>query len=142
MRLLESARQTFLDSPLGIGEKSLLTFAQDGKVYSVRGERNQAFQASYAAHLIVTDYTGAPQDILFLAVAWLQANVPDATADAIKFHVDIVTTKKVDVSIMIELTEIVATPDAGNGLVRLEAAPTPDAHAFDMKFLYPDLPES
>jgi len=142
MRLLESARQAFLDSPLGITERTLLTFTQDGKVYSVRGDRNQAFQTSYSAHLIVTDYTGAPQDILFMAVAWLQANVPDAAADAIKFHVDLVDTKKVDVSIMIELTEIVAAPDAGGGLVRLEAAATPDAQDFDMKSLYPDLPES
>lgn len=144
MNKLASIRQAILAAPLKIADKELLTFAEKGTVKSYRGEvdANKAFEITYTAHLIVTDYSGAPQDLFFVAAEWLHRECVDAAEDAIRFHVDIIDHKKADISLAIDITEIIATPDAGAGLVRLEPSADPDFLKFDMGNFHPDLPAS
>lgn len=141
MNKLASLRAAFLAAPLKIKDKDLLTFAEKGRVRSKRGEAeaNKAFEMAYTAHLILTDYTGAPQDVLFVAAQWLNANCPDAEDEAIRFHVDVIDHKKVDLSLAVDIAEIVATPDAGDGKVSLQPVPDPATGAFDMATFHPTL---
>lgn len=144
MKKLASLRAAMLAAPLKINEKELLTFAEKGTVQSWRGdgadpEANEAFQITYTAHLIVTDYTGAPQDLFFVAARWLHRECTDAAEDAIRFHVDVIDHDKADVSLAIDITEIFATPSAGAGKVRLAPAADPDATGFDMTALHRDM---
>jgi hypothetical protein len=130
MKKLAAARAAILAAPLGIGNEDVLTFAEKGKVEAWRGDRNRAFQVTYTGHIVVTGYAGAPQDLLFFATEWFLRDNPGADAEAIRFHVDIIDHKSADVSLMIELTEIVAPEDMPEGL-RLALPPDPDAQAFD-----------
>ena len=141
MKKLQSARDALLNSPLGIKAKDLLTFAEKGTVVSHRGERNQNFAVTYTAHLIVTDFAGEPQDLLFILVRWLHADNPSAQPDAIKFHVDVIDHKKSDVSLAVELSEVIGVAEVEGGL-SLDAQPDADALAIGMDTLFPDMPES
>ena len=141
MRKLQSARDALLAAPLGIKAKNLLTFAEKGSVVSSRGGRNGNFRITYTANLIVTDYAGEPQDLLFVLLTWLQAECPNAKEDAIAFHVDIIDHRKADVSLAVELSDLiqVRADETGHWL---EAQSDADALAIDMQALYPDLPET
>lgn len=142
MKKLSSLRAAILAAPLKITDKALLTFAEKGTAQSWRrqgGEGNKAFQVAYTAHLIVTDYTGAPQDLFFAVIDWLERECPDAGEEAFRFHVDQIDHKKADVSLAVNITEIIATPDAGDGAVRLVPAATPNAAGMDMTAFFPDL---
>lgn len=118
MQKLQSARDHLLKSPLGIKAEKLLTFAEKGVITSYRGvdTQNDDFQVRYTAHLIVTDYTGQPDKLFFVMLVWLHKHCPGAKPDALKFHVDIIDHAKVDVSLMLEMTETVTvtTTDGGS----------------------------
>jgi hypothetical protein len=139
MKKLASAREAILKSPLKISADKLLTFAEKGTVKSWRCDGNHAFMLTYTAHLIVTDYTGAPQDLFFVALDWLHRECTDAAEDAIRFHVDIIDHKSADISLAIDITEIVAAPTATGGKVRLTPVADPDAQGFDMGAFFAEL---
>lgn len=124
MRKLQSARNHLLASPLDIKAEKLLTFAEKGVITSWQGadHQNRDFQVGYTAHLILTDYSGEPLTLFFVMLEWLRRECPAAKPDALRFHVDVIDTKQVDVSLMLELTETV-TAAAAPGGTRL----TPDA---------------
>ncbi len=141
MRKLQSARDALLASPLGIKAKNLLTFAEKGSVVSPRGDRNGNFLVSYTGNLIVTDYTGEPQDLLFVLLAWLQDECPNAKEDAIAFHVDIIDHKKADVSLAVDLSDLIRVRSDETGHW-LEPQPDADALRVDMRTLYSDMAET
>lgn len=110
MKKLEAARLAILAAPLGVKADKLLTFAQQGNCTSYRGDGNKAFSMVYTAHFIVTDFTGSPLDLFFVMLDWLHADNPAAEPDALKFHADIIDHGKADISMMVDLKEIVAAP--------------------------------
>ncbi len=120
MRKLTSFRDWLLGGPLPIDAAKLLTFAEKGVITSHRGmdHQNNDFAVTFDAHVIVTDYTGEPLQLFFLAVQWLHKECPGAKPDAIRFHADVIDTKRVDISLKVELTETVtaASSDAGTWL--------------------------
>jgi hypothetical protein len=130
VRKLQSAREHLLQSPLGIKADKLLTFAEKGTVTSYRGTeaQNRAFEVSYTAHLIVTDYAGEALDLFFVMADWLHRECPGAKPDALRFHVDILDHKKVDVSLMVDLAETVSVAAVAGGTA-LTPEPDPDALA-------------
>lgn len=138
MMKLNSLRKAFLDCPLGITPDKLLTFAEKGALHSWRGSVNQAYKMEYTANVIVTGFGGAAQDLLFVALDWLQDTCPGADEDALKFHVDLLDHKSADVSLAIDLTEIVAAETKADGL-HLTPVPDPDADAIDMAAFFPGL---
>lgn len=137
MKKLRSARDHLLASALKVHADKLLTFAEKGTLTSYRGaaHQNQDFQVSYTAHLILTDFSGEPTDLFFVMLQWLHQHCPGAPADAVRFHVDVIDTKQVDVSLMIDLVETVTVTAATAG-TWLEAGPDPDASA---TALFPEL---
>lgn len=136
MNKLASARNAILKSPLHIKADKLLTFAEKGKVTTWPEDAssgNSGFTLTYTIHLIVTDYAGALQDLLYVVVRWVHAECPDMDArEAIAFHVDVIDHKSADVSIAVEVSEIVATTLGAGGKVQLKPAPDPDVRVFDM----------
>lgn len=134
MKKLAALRAALLAGPLKIKADKLLTFAEKGKVQSWRGGDgdNRAFQLVYTAHVIVTDYTGAPQDLFFVALDWLHANCPDLDPEeAIRFHVDVIDHKSADVSLALDLSEIIAARARPAGLALVPEA-DPDAGGADL----------
>ncbi len=125
MKKLEAVREALLKAPLGVGADKLLTFAEKGSVLSRRGMRNGAFAMSYTAHLIVTDYTGAPEALFFVVLDWLHGAEPGAAEDAIRFHVDVIDHKSVDISLTVDLEEVI-TPRPEQGGTRLLTVDDPD----------------
>lgn len=128
MRKLRSARDHLLSSHLKITADKLLTFAEKGSVirYPRADHQNRDFGVTYTAHLILTDFTGDPLDVFFVALAWMAVEMPGAKPDALSFHVDVIDHKKVDLSLMIELTEAVGVA-AVTGGTSLTSTPDPDA---------------
>lgn len=141
MRKLASLRQAFLACPLKIKPEALLTFAEKGTLHSWRGTGNQAYKIDYTANVIVTGFGGEAQELFFVALDWLHENCPGADEDAMKFHVDIIDHKSADVSIAIDLTEIIAAETQTDGL-HITSAADPDADAIDMSAFFPDLKAS
>jgi len=108
MKKLQSARDHLMTT-LKIPGEGLLTFAEKGKVTSFQGadHQNKDFQVSYTAHLVLTDFAADPLTVFFVMVEWLARECPAAPADALRFHVDVIDSTKVDVSLLVELTETV-----------------------------------
>lgn len=138
MRKLLSAREHFLKSGMGIQPDKLLSFAEKGVVTSYRGDpsRNGDFQVSYNAHLIFTDFAGNPNVILFLATQWLHRECPDAVADAIKFHFDVIKHDVADIMLLIPVTETVTVAQLPEG-IRLSDDADPDVWSIDMTAFFP-----
>ncbi|MBK5910134.1 hypothetical protein CCR85_01325 [Rhodothalassium salexigens] len=135
MKKLAAARRHLLASPLGIRADALLTFAEDGRVVQNRARGAPAsFQLDYTAHLIVTDYTGAPADLMFVMLDWIDGHVPGAPADALSFHVDVIDHDRVDVSLRLDLVETVQARADATGTI-LTAQDDPDAQRMDAQAL-------
>ncbi|MGY0794308.1 phage tail protein [Azospirillum argentinense] len=116
MKKLQSARDHLLTA-LGVNGEGLLTFAEKGQVTSYRGTdgQNKDFQVSYTAHLVLTDFATNPLTLFFVMLQWLHRECPDAKADALRFHVDVIDSTKVDVSLQVELTETVTAQTTQTG---------------------------
>ena len=71
----------------------------------------------------------------------MQAECPNAKEDAIAFHVDIIDHRKADVSLAVELSDLVQVRSDETGHW-LEARPDADALVLDMQALYPGLPDT
>jgi hypothetical protein len=140
MKKLTDARNFLLKSGLGIKAKELLTFAEKGTVRCLQGNSatNANFQINYVAHLILTDFAGNPEDLLFLMTKWVDDNCPDRDQDALEFHVDIINTKAADVSIKVNLSETTVVVSEDNG-TRLDYQRDADVRDIDMGTYFPGL---
>ena len=107
MKKLESLREHLLSSPLQLQADDLLTFAEQGKVISFQGEDNQHFELRYSANIIITDYSGDADQIACLVLQWLKQHQPHHKEDAIEFEADILSQSAVDLSLKIDLSEII-----------------------------------
>lgn len=139
MRKLQSVRDRLLASALGIPADKLLTFAERGTITACRGDGPRSFIVSYTAHLIVTDYSGDPDGLFWCLLDWVHSACPGkAPTDVFKFMVDVIDHKAADVSIQIDLDDVIkaTTDDAGTTLT---GQPDPDALAFDMTAFAPGL---
>jgi kynurenine formamidase len=140
MKKLTDARNHLLASGLQIKAKDLLTFAEKGSVVAYQGteSQNRNFKIEYVAHLIVTDYAGDPQSLLFVMTDWVDANIPDREPEALKFHVDVISHKAVDISIQINLSDTIAV-DPVEGGTNLDHQPDADVRGIEMGNFFPDL---
>tara|TARA_R110000751_G_scaffold15083_10_gene48787 strand:- start:2369 stop:2794 length:426 start_codon:yes stop_codon:yes gene_type:complete len=138
MNKLKQARTYLLGCGLGIEARHLLTFAEKGQISSWRSDRNGNFTIAYTAHFILTDYCKAPQDVFFKLAQWLKENCPNAPEDALKFHVDILDHDKADISIALEMTDILNLVQGPNGNF-LQYGPEADATEIGMADFFPGL---
>lgn len=125
---LAALRAAILAAPIGVTDDKLLAFAKRGKVESHRGGvgDHQAFALHYTAHLMVIGYERSPADLFFAAAQWLHRDNPAAAADALSFEVDVIDGGTVDVTLSLDLSEIVAVIDNPDGVV---TRPMPDTAA-------------
>ncbi|WP_142847086.1 phage tail protein [Telmatospirillum sp. J64-1] len=126
MKKLTEARDYLLASALGLKAKDLLTFAEKGAVTAYRGDGPPSFKVSYTAHLVVVGFPGNPQDLLFVMLSWMDRHLPSAPPDALKFHVDIIDHKASDISMQIEMADVIKATVLPGGTM-LQAQDDPDA---------------
>ena len=77
------------------------------------------FQWSYKLNIVVTDWTDHPSIIMVLIVEWLRRHQPDLVASTAApgfvFEADIIDDKTIDLSIDLDLTEVVAVTRREDG---------------------------
>jgi hypothetical protein len=122
MKKLTDLRTFLLDHPIGIEAENLLTFAEKGETEYNFDPDDKSFQISYDANLVLTDFVGDFNAVLFVLQDWLYHNQPDLKPDAVKFHIDILDHRRSDVSLLVSLSEdIQATEqDTGHELTSLD----------------------
>lgn len=106
--------------PLQTNPDALLVFADNGAIVSTNGPA-KAFEYRYTAHLILTDFTGDADALMFALLSWVSTNQRELLendtlrANAIAFEVDALNNESCDISIKLALTEAVAVAlDADN----------------------------
>lgn len=141
MQKLQQARDNLLAAGLGIKAKELLSFAEKGRIVSLHGNAamNSDFRIEYTGHLIVTDFAGNPQDLLFVVSRWVDENVQNRTEETLQFHVDLISHKSADVSLRLELSDTVSVTKAENGST-LDFQIDADVDTIDMGTFFPGLP--
>lgn len=100
----------------------LLVFVEGGRVTST-GTPGRAFQYTYTARLILTDWSGDPDHLLYAILAWCRVHEsdlvenPEKQAAGIRFEVDVLNNESYDVSVALDLSESVTVSiDAGGQL--------------------------
>jgi hypothetical protein len=116
MKKLEQLRQYLLDAPLGLHVENLLTFATGGQVVAFAGSSNDNFELKYQANIIITDYAGAADQIAYLVLAWRKQNQPAYAGNAFDFEADIIDHEKVDLSIKLDLSEVIKVRKEAEGI--------------------------
>lgn len=107
--------------------EKFIVIATGGRIVNT-GTRSLSFQYAYTAQLFVLDYAGHADAVIVPLLAWakrhqseLFAN-PDLQKNGIRFRAEYLTTKTIDLSIEIDLTESVAVrPRPGGPEGSLEA---------------------
>ena len=88
----------------------LAVFLKDGKLVAAAGE-TLSFEYRYTLNLVLLDYAEHADAVMVPLLAWLRINQPeiaenpDLREKALRFEVEFLNTKTVDLSIEIELTE-------------------------------------
>lgn len=116
----------------------LLTFIDNGKVRCTAAA-SLSFEYSYDLKIILTDYAGHPDSVMLPLLGWLSVNQSellenlDKSAQGIKFEADVLDNSKVDLSILLPLTErvVVAKDAGGNTTVKHPGEPQRVAHYLD-----------
>ena len=98
----------------------LLVFVNSGRITST-GTPGKAFQYAYTANLILTDWSGDPDQLLYAILAWCRVHEsdllenPEKQARGIRFEVDVLNNESYDVSVELELSESVTVAIAADG---------------------------
>nr|WP_229419113.1 phage tail protein [Pseudoduganella dura] len=97
----------------------LLVFVDKGRAVST-GAPGKSFQYGYTLNLILTDWSGDPDHLLFAILEWCRVNEsdllenPEKQARGVRFEVDVLNHETYDVSVELELSErVIVSIDAG-----------------------------
>lgn len=126
-RVVEQAVPDLVRDP-----ERLIVIADKGRAVAT-GTDSLSFEYRYSAHIIVLDYAGHMDALILPVLAWAKRNQPELFEnpakrdDALKFNVEYLNTRAVDVALEIELTErAVVTADAAHPTrVHVEHPPEP-----------------
>ncbi|MBO9710668.1 MAG: phage tail protein [Caulobacter sp.] len=102
----------------------LQIFIEGGKILSpgdpLCADHPRAFEYRYRLQLIITDFAGHPDALFSPLVSWVASNqrelLAPGNADGVKFETEILSHDLADVSIELELSEVVVPvqrPDGG-----------------------------
>ena len=108
MKKLLALRTHLLSRRFGLKKDQLICFAENGRVVSVRGERNRNFRLTYEANIIAQDYERG----------------------SLRFEAELLDTEKTDLGFQVELSEDIAVTVEDEGIrleVMSEPVPDPDA---------------
>lgn len=127
MHKLASLREHLIKGPLKIKAAQLDIYATKGGVRSARGEHNQDFELVYTAHVLLRDYTGDPDALVYLVLGWLDQNQPGHTDQPMQWEADILNHKSADVYLAVPLTETISVNPVEGGIeLRHETDPALD----------------
>ena len=118
VKKLEYLRQYLLASTLQLQPDNLRTFTDRGRVMSFQGDSNQHFELRYSATVMITDYPGEATQIAYLILQWLKQHQPNHAQEAIQFEAEILSQSVVNLSLKVDLSEMVKVrpEDAGTHL--------------------------
>lgn len=97
-----------------------------------------SFEYSYTLELILVDFTQEPETVILPVLAWLQTNQPDLLQNhqnansAISFEAQILDAATYDISISLNLTEVIITNSNPDGSFSMQSAAEPQ---IDPEFL-------
>ncbi|MBG53323.1 MAG: hypothetical protein CML99_13040 [Rhodobiaceae bacterium] len=130
MKKLLALRTHLLSRRFGLKKDQLICFAENGRVVSVRGERNRNFRLTYEANIIAQDYERGPLELAYAILEWLHAHEPELSPDSLRFEAELLDTEKTDLGFQVELSEDIAVTVEDEGIrleVMSEPVPDPDA---------------
>lgn len=118
MKLLEDLRSHILSLPgeIKIDPDDLLTFADDGKIISTAEGSNAHFELNYKANIIVQNYSGGANKLFYWVLLWLAKNIPNHPPEALKWQADILNQHSTDLSLTLELNEIIKAKNTDQGV--------------------------
>ncbi|HEY4544866.1 MAG TPA: phage tail protein [Pedomonas sp.] len=120
MRKPESLRQ-WLESclpELRNHPDQLQVYVDNGNVAARRGE-TLSFSYGYTLAVLLTDYTGSPDQVVVPLLAWIEQEQPDllqrTDSQPFRYEAEILDRKRVDLLFQLDLTErVIVTPRADN----------------------------
>lgn len=126
MNKLESMRAHLLAIPgeLKIDPDDLMTFADQGTVYSASSGTNRHFEMRYKANIIIHNYSGSADRLMFWLLQWMTEHQPDHVPEALEFQADLLNHHSADISITVALTETVRVEQAADGIRLHHCDPT------------------
>lgn len=113
----EGLRRLLLATALkGAGDK-LSMFVDRGRLRA-RMTGSAAFEYAYSLEIVVQDYAGSIDDLMVPVLAWVAEQQPDLIerngSDAMTFESELLDGDRADVSITLELTEVVMVERTGD----------------------------
>lgn len=124
---LAALRAHLLASPLCLKAEQIVTFAENGKITSYDGGRNNNFRIAYQANIILLEYEKGALELTHVLLEWLREHQPGLPDDALQFDADILNSEKVDLGFEIPLTEdILVTQEEGGTRLTLADEPVVD----------------
>lgn len=109
----------------------LTLFVRDGKL-ATTGAGSLSFEYRYTLNLVVLDYASHADAVMVPLLAWLRVNQPEIADNpelrdkAVRFEVEFLNAKTVDLSVEVDLSErVIVKPREG--------APNKPGQAFDVK---------
>ncbi len=133
MKKLADIRDFLINHPIQVDADNLLTFAEKGSVQHHFDPDDQSFSLSYDANIILTDFVGDFNILLFVILEWLQDKQPNLKRDAVDFHVDILDHKRSDLSLTFNLSEDINATEFAEGS-DLTSMDEPNIHTIGLQF--------
>ncbi|KAF0182661.1 MAG: hypothetical protein FD163_2526, partial [Hyphomonadaceae bacterium] len=90
-----------------------------------------SFEYFYTLEVILVDFAHEPETVILPILAWLQINQPDLLQNhqnansAISFEAQILDAGLYDISLTLELTEVIVTTKNPDGSVSMQSAAEP-----------------
>lgn len=128
MQKPDSLRQLLYATALIGQTEKLATFIDRGRVECRRGA-NLAFKYHYTLSLVVQGYTGSPDALMIPILAWIAERQPDlldrAPNEPFTFESELLDADTADVSIELELSELVLVERTGKSQFKATHVPEP-----------------
>ncbi|MCZ4281709.1 phage tail protein [Kiloniella laminariae] len=131
MKKLADLRDFLIAHPIGIDPANLLTFAEKGSVQHHFDPDDPSFATRYDANVILVDFTGDFNGLIFIILSWLEDHEPHMKPEAISYHIDIQDHKRADVSLLIPLSEDILVSPVADGH-EITSLPEPNIHKIGM----------
>ena len=114
----------------------LAMYVDNGKVVhrptmNPAGEASLSFEYRYQLNVMLLDFAGDPESVFLPILVWMREHQADTlqnlqkAIDAIRFEVDILNAREVDLSIELELTEQAIVTKGDDGRLLIAPAPEP-----------------
>ena len=116
MNKAKNLREHLLNSPLGLHGAGLLLSVADCKVTAQSDESNQHFELNYTADLLLLNFAGNADVLIFILLNWLDKDQPFRSSNAFSLTADVIDDKTADINIKIPLRETIKVRHDADGV--------------------------